>query len=54
MTGDACWTVGMFDGEAPRAGMMEDASTFGRSLDKMRRMKPAAVHFCHDNRTWHR
>ena len=54
MTGDACWTVSMFEGEAPQAGMMEDASTFGRSLDKLRRLKPAAVHFCHDKRTWHR
>jgi N-acyl homoserine lactone hydrolase len=52
LTGDACWTVKMFDGEAPREGMMEDDATFGRSLDKMRGLKPAVVHFCHDNRTW--
>jgi N-acyl homoserine lactone hydrolase len=32
MTGDACWTVEMFEGEAPREGMMEDISTFERSL----------------------
>ena len=44
----------MFDGEAPRGGMMEDDATFGQSLEKMRRLKPTAVHFCHDNRTWHR
>jgi hypothetical protein len=43
----------MFEGEAPREGMMEDDATFGRSLEKMRRLKPAAVHFCHDKRTWH-
>ena len=54
MTGDACWTVGMFEGEAPREGMMEDIPTFGRSLEKIRRLKPASIHFCHDNRTWHR
>jgi N-acyl homoserine lactone hydrolase len=53
LTGDACWTVRMFEGEAPREGMMEDDATFGRSLEQMRRLKPAAVHFCHDKRTWH-
>jgi N-acyl homoserine lactone hydrolase len=54
MTGDACWTVKMFEGEAPGPGMMEDVPTFRRSLDKIRRLKPASLHFCHDNRTWHR
>jgi N-acyl homoserine lactone hydrolase len=54
LTGDACWTVEMFQGEAPRDGMMEDVPTFGRSLEKIRRIKPASIHFCHDNRTWHR
>src|SRR5207247_10310225 len=49
---DACWTVTMFEGEAPLAGMMEDLPTFKQSLDKLRRRKPAALHFCHDNRTW--
>jgi N-acyl homoserine lactone hydrolase len=52
MTGDACWTVKMFEGEAPGPGMMEDVPTFRRSLDKIRRLKPASLHFCHDNRTW--
>jgi len=33
---------------------MEDDATFGQSLEKMRRLKPTAVHFCHDKRTWHR
>lgn len=54
MTGDACWTVKMFEGEAPGLGMMEDVPTFRRSLDKIRRLKPASLHFCHDNRSWHR
>jgi N-acyl homoserine lactone hydrolase len=54
MTGDACWTVEMFEGEAPSEGMMEDIPTFGRSLEKIRRIEPASIHFCHDNRTWHR
>ena len=54
LTGDACWTISMFEGEAPREGMMEDDATFGRSLEKMRLLKPATVHFCHDNRTWPR
>jgi N-acyl homoserine lactone hydrolase len=53
LTGDACWTVRMFEGEAPLEGMMEDDATFGRSLQKMRGLKPASVHFCHDNRSWH-
>lgn len=52
LTGDACWTVGMFAGEPPSPGMMEDVRTFGRSLEKLRQLKPAAVHFCHDGRTW--
>jgi N-acyl homoserine lactone hydrolase len=54
MTGDACWTVEMLEGEAPREGMMEDIPTFNRSLEKIRRLKPTSIHFCHDNRTWHR
>jgi len=54
MTGDACWTVEMFEGETPREGMMEDLPTFRRSLEKIRRLEPAAIHFCHDNRTWRR
>jgi len=54
MTGDACWTAKMFEGEAPRQGMMEDRPTFLQSLDKIRRLDPASLHFCHDNRTWRR
>jgi N-acyl homoserine lactone hydrolase len=54
MTGDACWTVEMLEGQAPREGMMEDVPTFNRSLEKIRRLAPASIHFCHDNRTWHR
>jgi len=53
MTGDACWTVEMFEGEAPGEGMMEDVPTFHQSLEKIRRLEPAAIHFCHDNRTWY-
>jgi hypothetical protein len=34
--------------------MMEDVPTFHQSLDKLRQLKPASIHFCHDNRTWHR
>ena len=52
LTGDACWTVGMFEGKAPLERMMEDVPTFQQSLDKLRRRGPAAVHFCHDNRSW--
>src|SRR3989475_3335790 len=51
LTGDACWTVTMFDGEAPLEGMMEDVPMFRQSLAKLRRREPAAIHFCHDNRT---
>jgi len=54
ITGDACWTVEMFQGQAPRAEMMDDVPTAQRSLEKLRNLKPAAVHFCHDNRTWRR
>ena len=53
-TADACWTVDIFQGEAPKDGMMDDRPTFLESLEKLRRRKPASVHFCHDNRTWHR
>lgn len=52
LTGDACWTVEMFDGQAPRGPMMDDIPTALQSLDRLRRLKPAAVHFCHDKRTW--
>ncbi|GAC1480834.1 MAG: MBL fold metallo-hydrolase [Candidatus Dormibacteria bacterium] len=51
-TGDACWTAGQFDGSPPRAGMMEDPAAFARSLEKLRAVSPATVHFCHDKRTW--
>jgi len=52
ITGDACWTVEMFEGQPPRAEMMDDVPTAQQSLEKLRSMKPAAVHFCHDKRTW--
>jgi len=52
MTGDACWTVGNFNGASIPEGTMEDLSLAERSLAKLRQLKPAAVHFCHDNRTW--
>jgi len=52
-TGDACWTVGQFDGRPPPEGTMEDPPAFERSLAKLRATHPAAVHFCHDKRTWH-
>jgi N-acyl homoserine lactone hydrolase len=52
MTGDACWTVEMLEGAAPGEGMMEDIPEFARSLEKIRRIDPASIHFCHDNRTW--
>ena len=54
LTGDACWTIRMFEGEMPRDGMMEDVPTFQRSLDKLRGRSPASIYFCHDNRTWRR
>src|ERR1700737_1000488 len=54
LTGDACWTVRMFGGEGAQEGMMEDVPTFHRSLDKLRRVKPSSIHFCHDTRTWRR
>ncbi len=54
MTGDACWTVEMLEGQAPREGMMEDVPTFNRSLEKIRGLDPVSIYFCHDNRTWHR
>ena len=52
-TGDACWTVGQFNGEVPRDGTMEDPAAFRASLDKLRAVRPESVHFCHDKRTWH-
>ena len=54
ITGDACWTVEMFNGQAPRDAMMDDVPLALKSLDKLRAIQPAAVHFCHDNRTWHK
>src|SRR3989475_12813761 len=52
LTRDACWAGSMFEGEAPLEGVMEEGPTFGPSLDKLRGLKPAASHFCHDSRTW--
>ena len=53
MTGDACWTVEMFSGQQrPKGPMMDDMPTAMKSLDRLRAMKPVAVHFCHDKRTW--
>jgi len=54
MAGDACWTVDIFEGHPAKDGMMDDRLAFERSLQKLRALKPAAVHFCHDNRAWHR
>ena len=54
LTGDACWTVDIFEGEPAKAGMADDLPTFQQSLEKLRRLEPTSVHFCHDNRTWHR
>ncbi|HEX3630668.1 MAG TPA: N-acyl homoserine lactonase family protein [Candidatus Dormibacteraeota bacterium] len=53
ITGDACWTVEMFEGKPPRTLMMDDMPTALTSLQQLRDLKPAAVHFCHDKRTWH-
>jgi N-acyl homoserine lactone hydrolase len=53
MTGDACWTVGTFNGASLGKGTMEDLPMAERSLEKLRQLKPVSVHFCHDNRTWH-
>jgi N-acyl homoserine lactone hydrolase len=53
ISGDACWTVEMFDGSPPKGPMMDDMPTAIESLERMRALKPAAVHFCHDKRTWH-
>jgi N-acyl homoserine lactone hydrolase len=52
ISGDACWTVEMFDGQAPRVEQMEDVPTAQRSIDRLRHLEPVAVHFCHDRRTW--
>ena len=54
ITGDACWTVEMFDGQAPHPEQMEDVPTAQHSIEKLRGLRPVAVHFCHDNRTWGR
>jgi N-acyl homoserine lactone hydrolase len=52
LAGDACWTVEMFQGEPPRGPMMDDMPTAMKSLERLRELKPTAVHFCHDKRTW--
>lgn len=53
ITGDACWTVEMFSGrQRPKGPMMDDMPTALKSLDRLREIKPSAVHFCHDKRTW--
>lgn len=52
ITGDACWTVEMFNGNPPLPEQMEDVPTGQRSIERLRQQKPVAVHFCHDSRTW--
>jgi N-acyl homoserine lactone hydrolase len=52
ISGDACWTVEMFNGNPPRPEQMEDVPTGQRSIERLRQLNPAAVHFCHDGRTW--
>ena len=53
ISGDACWTVEMFDGgQRPQGPMMDDMPNALKSLDRLRQLKPEAVHFCHDKRTW--
>ena len=52
ISGDACWTVEMFEGRPPRAEQMEDVPTAQQSLERLRHLEPVAVHFCHDKRTW--
>jgi N-acyl homoserine lactone hydrolase len=53
ISGDACWTLEMFGGQQrPEPTQMEDLATGEKSLDKLRRLQPVAVHFCHDGRTW--
>ncbi len=54
ITGDACWTVEMFHGQLPVEAQMENVPTALRSIETLRGLRPAAVHFCHDNRTWAR
>jgi len=53
ISGDACWSVEMFEGRRrPKPPMMDDMPTALQSLDRLRQLKPAAVHFCHDKRSW--
>ena len=52
IAGDACWTVEMFEGKPPQGPMMDDMPAALRSLQRLREVKPTAVHFCHDKRTW--
>jgi len=54
VTGDAAFSLTHFDGAQPKDGTMEDLPQAHRSLAKLRALNPTAVHFCHDNRTWHR
>jgi N-acyl homoserine lactone hydrolase len=52
LTGDACWTVGTYNGASLGKGTMEDLPMAERSLEKLRQLNPVSVYFCHDNRTW--
>ena len=42
----------MFEGKPPQGPMMDDMPAALRSLQRLREVKPTAVHFCHDKRTW--
>ncbi len=52
IVGDAAWNIDQFEGADPPNGAMEDVPMYRNSLRKLRDLSPAAVHFCHDRRTW--
>jgi N-acyl homoserine lactone hydrolase len=50
MVGDAAWNVEQFEGADPPARAMEDVPTYHASNRRLRALRPAFVHFCHDRR----
>jgi N-acyl homoserine lactone hydrolase len=52
--GDAAWTVEAYQRVETPIGTMDDMEGFRKSVRKLHGLKPTAVHFCHDVRSWRR
>jgi N-acyl homoserine lactone hydrolase len=57
MIGDAAYTARIFESPDPAhvwQGQFEDQTAWSDSLQRLKNMKPSAIHFCHDTAVLHR